>query len=101
MGYAIESHKNYSFERSPQNMSDIIQSALKKGISDSDKSTQSEAMNVLSLFSIIDETKAERVISRMSGSAMSQFQKSATQHNRQYALSSPKASVLTSPNVSM
>merc|ERR1712130_556737 len=44
--YAIGGSNKYSFERrSPQNMMDILQSALKKGIADPDKATQSEAMN--------------------------------------------------------
>ena len=111
--YAMDStnnsNKNYSFtsgkgnNKSPQNMLDLIQSGLKKGISDSDKSTQAEAMSVLTLFTILDETRAERLISRMSGNVMRQYRKheahlSATthgniQHHKKYSLSSPRASL--------
>eukprot|EP00483_Globobulimina_turgida_P011747 UN11769 len=55
-------NRNYSFSnKSPKNLLDILQSGLKKGISDSDKATQAEAMSVLTMFSFLDETRAERL----------------------------------------
>eukprot|EP01084_Bolivina_argentea_P092440 166292_1 len=75
--YAIGPNKNYSFDKSPQNLYDILQTGLKKGISDSDKSTQQEALKVLTLFSLLDETRAERLISRMSGHVMRLYKRTS------------------------
>eukprot|EP00486_Rosalina_sp_Unknown_P015420 CAMPEP_0201595508 /NCGR_PEP_ID=MMETSP0190_2-20130828/192491_1 /ASSEMBLY_ACC=CAM_ASM_000263 /TAXON_ID=37353 /ORGANISM="Rosalina sp." /LENGTH=419 /DNA_ID=CAMNT_0048055525 /DNA_START=107 /DNA_END=1362 /DNA_ORIENTATION=+ len=54
-------------------MMDAISNGLKQGLNDSDKDVSVQAMRVLSLFSLLDETKADRLIAKMSTSTRKLF----------------------------
>merc|ERR1712130_992390 len=62
-------------KKPPKAVLDALQTGLKQGLSDSDKATQKEAMNVLNAMSLIDEARAERMMTRMSPTARRNFEK--------------------------
>ena len=57
----------------PKSIMDAISSGLKQGLNDNDKDVQIQAMQVLSLFSLLEETKADRLIAKMSTSTRKLF----------------------------
>eukprot|EP01084_Bolivina_argentea_P307607 531717_1 len=60
-------------KKPPKAVLDVLQTGLKQGLSDSDKATQKEAMQVLTKVSLIDETRAERITQRMTPAAKRHF----------------------------
>eukprot|EP01083_Nonionella_stella_P143832 447836_1 len=57
----------------PKSIMDALSVALKIGLNDRDKDVQLQAMRVLSLFSLLEETKADRLVSKMSTSTRKLF----------------------------
>merc|ERR1712228_652089 len=52
---------------------DALSNGLKQGLNDKDREVKFEAMNVLNLFSLLEETKADRLIAKMSTSTRKLF----------------------------
>merc|ERR1712228_1122437 len=52
---------------------DALSNGLKQGLNDKDREVTFEAMNVLNLFSLLEETKADRLIAKMSTSTRKLF----------------------------
>merc|ERR1712129_3285 len=62
-------------KKPPKVILDALQTGLKQGLADSDKATQKAAMAVLQCIALIDESRAERMSSRMSPTQRRHFDK--------------------------
>jgi len=59
--------------KAPKSILDVIAKGLPQGLNENDREIQLQAMRVLSLFSLLDETRADRFISKMSTSSRKLF----------------------------
>ena len=69
-----ESERKITKKKKPsKSIMDALSNGLKQGLNDRDREVKVEAMNVLNLFSLLEETKADRLIAKMSTSTRKLF----------------------------